>query len=244
MAFRGKLIAASGDAKTVKGEKKGYLTAILYLAPNTIGTRKTLCAHASPACIAACLYSAGRGAFSSVQEARKRKSKRFEQDRAGFMADLARDIDKFQAHATRAGFVPCVRLNGTSDILWERIALPLGWNGNGSPIKFGHYPNIMAMFPGLQFYDYSKCPLRLRRGLPKNYDLTFSQAENNLHATKQALADGFRVATVFHALPKKWLGHKVVDGDATDLRFLDPAPCIVGLKAKGKARIDTTGFVK
>jgi len=231
MAFRGKLIAASGDAKTVKGEGKGYLTAIMHLAPHTIGTKKTLCAHASPACMLACLYTAGRGAFNSVQVARMRKAAWFENDRQGFMVQLAHDIDRFQAYATRRDLVPCVRLNGTSDILWERI-------------RFGRAgQNIMTCFPRLQYYDYTKCPPRLRRGLPANYDLTFSQAENNLHATKQALNDGFRVATVFHALPSRHLGRKVLDGDLTDLRFLDPSPSIIGLKAKGQARHDVSGFV-
>ena len=36
---------------------------------------------------------------------------------------------------------------------------------------------------------------------------------------------------------------KVVNGDESDLRFLDPRNSIVGLKAKGKAKKDTTGFV-
>lgn len=230
MAFQGKLIAASGDAKTVKGEKKGYLTAIMYLAPNVVATKKTLCPHASPACMVACLYSAGRGAFSNVQAARIRKAQWFERDQENFMVQLVHDIDRFQAHATRRDFVPCVRLNGTSDILWERI-------------KAGNRRNVMACFPALQFYDYTKCPPRLRRGLPVNYDLTFSQSENNLHAVKQALNDGFRVATVFHTLPAKHLGRLVIDGDENDLRFLNRAPSIIGLKAKGKARQDRSGFV-
>jgi hypothetical protein len=233
MTWRGKLLAASGDAKTVKGEKQGFLTAIMYLAPHTIATRKTLCPHASPACMAACLYSAGRGAFNNVQAARIRKAQYFEADRNGFMADIYNDIDRFQAYATRKGFVPCVRLNGTSDIMFERIR-----DADGK--------NIMQLFPRLRFYDYTKIPPRLRRGLPSNYDLTFSQAENNAHAVRQALADGFRVATVFpdKAFPATWHGQAVIDGDASDLRFLDPSPCVVGLSAKGKARGDMSGFVQ
>lgn len=239
MSFRGKLIAASGDAKTVKGEKRGYLTAVMYLAPHTIATKRTLCPHASPACMAACLYTAGRGAFLNVQTARIRKAQWFEQDRNGFMAQLIKDIDRFQAYAAKRDLIPCVRLNGTSDILWERIFLP-GY----SRLQLPDMCNIMAMFPGLQFYDYTKCPPRLRRGLPANYDLTFSQSENNLHHVKQALRDGFRVATVFRTLPAKHLGRKVIDGDENDLRFLNRAPSIIGLKAKGKARHDISGFVK
>jgi hypothetical protein len=48
---------------------------------------------------------------------------------------------------------------------------------------------------------------------------------------------------VFKKLPKKYLGRKVIDGDETDLRFLDPKNSIVGLIAKGKARHDQSGFV-
>jgi hypothetical protein len=44
-------------------------------------------------------------------------------------------------------------------------------------------------------------------------------------------------------LPQTYLGKQVVDGDATDLRFLDPRGVIVGLKAKGKGKQDTSGFV-
>lgn len=231
MKWSGKLLNASGDAKTIKGEKQGYLTAIMYLAPNVIATKKTLCPHATPACIAACLYTAGRGRFSNVQAARVRKSKWFEEDQGDFMQVLALDVDRFNRHAHKRGLIPCVRLNGTSDILFERI--PVG----GSP-------NIMRLFPGLQFYDYTKCPPRLRRGCPANYDLTFSQSETNDYAVKQALNDGYRVATVFHERPLTWLGQDVVDGDESDLRFLDPAPCIIGLSAKGAAKQDQSGFVK
>ncbi len=231
--WRGKLLAASGDAKTVKGEKQGYLTAILYLAPNTIATKKTLCPHATVACIAACLYSAGRGAFSNVQNARIRKAREYEADPVAFLESLCVDVARFQAYAVKKGFIPCVRLNGTSDIMWERVR---GADGK----------NIMERFPLLRFYDYTKIPPRLRRGLPANYDLTFSESEQNTVAVRQALNDGFRVATVFRtkARPDAWHGRDVVDGDASDLRFLDPASCIVALSAKGAAKQDTTGFVK
>jgi hypothetical protein len=248
MTWRGKLLAASGDAKTVKGEKKGYLTAIMYLAPHTVATKKTLCPFSSPACRAACLYSAGRGSFNTVQEARIRKAQWFEKDRQGFMVQLAADIDAFQRYAMRKGFVPCVRLNGTSDIIWERVGFTIGHSA---------YPNIMALFPQIQFYDYTKIPARLRLAwetvasnepyLPLNYDLTFSQSEENGVACLDALSCGFRVATVFRekaSFPETWLGAPVVDGDATDLRFLDPAPSVVALAAKGEAKKDQSGFVR
>ena len=128
--------------------------------------------------------------------------------------------------------VPCVRLNGTSDLPWERIAV----NDNGQ--------TILALFPDVQFYDYTKVPNR--RNLPANYHLTFSLAESNLSDATSELANGRSVAVVFRhkALPESYLGHKVVNGDETDLRFLDASAVIVGLYAKGRAKRDTSGFVK
>jgi hypothetical protein len=58
-----------------------------------------------------------------------------------------------------------------------------------------------------------------------------------------ALSNGMNVAAVFHKVPETYLGRTVINGDETDLRFLDPKGVIVGLKAKGKAKKDTTGFV-
>ena len=56
---------------------------------------------------------------------------------------------------------------------------------------------------------------------------------------------GINVAVVFRnaELPDKWLGIKVINGDKHDLRFKDAKGCIVGLKAKGKAKKDKSGFV-
>jgi hypothetical protein len=45
-------------------------------------------------------------------------------------------------------------------------------------------------------------------------------------------------------LPVAYLNREVFNGDDSDLRFLDPKGVVVGLYAKGKAKKDTTGFVK
>jgi hypothetical protein len=55
---------------------------------------------------------------------------------------------------------------------------------------------------------------------------------------------GRNVAVVFAvkkgaSLPKRFGAWRVIDGDDTDLRFLDPSLCIVGLRANGRARKDT-----
>ena len=229
-----KLLSVTADAKTSKGAKLGYLTGILYLAPSTIAGVGNLCPMADVAgCREACLYSAGRGAFSNVQAARIRKTRRFAEDRGAFMADIVRDIERLKVDAARQGLIPLVRLNGTSDIRWESIEVD------------GH-PSIMDRFPTVQFYDYTKIPNR--RDVPKNYDLTFSYSGRPEYqpAVEKAIAHGMRLAVVFShraLIPDEFLGLRVVDGDDTDVRHLDPGGVVVALYAKGAARSDTRGFV-
>jgi len=243
------LLSISADAKTVKGEKQGYLTGILYLAPHTIAGIGNLCPDASEGCKAACLYSAGRGAFNSVQAARIAKTKRFKADRAGFMAELAKDIAALVRKAKRSGLVPVVRLNGTSDLPWENIG-PVNYDRDGGRFQVA---NIMAAFPDVQFYDYTKSARRAIAhafgDMPANYHLTFSRSECNDRDALNVLARGGNVAVVFSTrkgdwLPATWRGHEVINGDESDLRFLDArGGFVVGLYAKGKARRDRSGFV-
>ena len=216
-----------GNTKTIKGEAMGYLTFIMHLAPSTLSGYNT-CPMASEGCAAACLNTAGRGRFTAIQEARIRKTRWFFENRDSFMAQLVKDIRAAIRKAEREGFVPVFRLNGTSDIRWETVAVE------------GHR-NIMAMFPQVQFYDYTKLPNR--RDIPSNYHLTFSRSESNELDALRILANGeMNVAVVFDELPTKWAGVKVIDGTETDLRFLDEQSVVVGLVAKGKAKKDNSGF--
>lgn len=231
------LLTIDTNAKTVKGQEYGFMTGILYMAPANISGHNT-CAMAEVAqCAKACLYSAGRGAFTSVQQARIRKAKLFFSDRQAFMFQLVIDITKLVNKANKAGMVPLVRLNGTSDIQWEKV--PLTVDGK-------EYPNIMAVFPDTQFYDYSK--ISNRTDLPANYDLTFSYSGvlGYQKYVRQAISNGMRIAVVFRRrvdIPKKFLGLPCIDGDNSDIRHIEPKQTIVALYAKGKAKTDTTGFV-
>ncbi|MEI8280790.1 MAG: hypothetical protein WCG75_00150 [Armatimonadota bacterium] len=223
-----KLLSVDTNAKTVKGQKRGFRTGILYLAPSNISGRE-VCPHASEACRAACLYSAGRGAFSSVQKARISKTVAYFHDKNAFLATLMDNVASLIKSSQKAKASPCVRLNGTSDISWERTGL-------------------MERFPGVPFYDYTKNYLRmlayLSGSLPGNYSLTFSRSEINEHQCVDILRRGGNVAVVFRkALPENWNGFRVINGDENDLRFLDPRGVVVGLVAKGKAKADVSGFV-
>jgi hypothetical protein len=231
--MRKSLLNIDQNPKTIKGQKYGFMTGVLYLAPSTLSGRNT-CAMADVAgCAAACLNTAGRGAFSNVQKARIAKTEYYFNDRAGFMDNLAADIRLLAKKAAARGLVPLVRLNGTSDIKWENV-------------PFGQYPNIMAVFPEIQFYDYTK--IVNRDALPGNYDLTFSYSgvPQYQEYVKKAIIKGMRVAVVFRtraAIPDTFLGLNCVDGDDSDIRHIDPAGVIVALYAKGRARRDISGFV-
>lgn len=225
-----KLLSINSDAKTSKGSSKGYLTGIQYLAPLGIAKRGTVCPHASKGCAKACLYSAGRGAFTSVQKARIERTRFWADSPEQHSEQLRSEIASLVSSALRQGMRPAVRLNGTSDIPWENVS------------------SVISQSPKVRFYDYTKNFLRMRAylqgKLPKNYSLTFSRSETNEADCLSVLRGGGNVAVVFrNKLPKTWKGFRVIKGDETDLRFLDPKGVVVGLVAKGKAKKDASGFV-
>jgi hypothetical protein len=238
--FAGSLIRAGNNAKTIKGDKKSqYVTAIMYLAPADLAGGKTVCPFADKAgCKAGCLNTSGHGSFNSVQQARINKTRRFLSDRTQFMLDLFNDIEKFVAKCNKYGRLPAVRLNGTSDIAFEHIPV------NG-------YANIMAAFPQVQFYDYTKIYKRAYNTLPDNYNLTLSYSGANRDYAARVFnahfETGTNLAVVYRTKEQATLHAEytanVVYGDDTDLRFLDPQGSIVALYAKGKARSDKSGFV-
>ena len=228
-------LLTSNNPKTMKGLKKGYMSAILHLSPSDRSGFQ-VCPKATTGCRAACLNTAGHGGIglttigdNSVQRARRRKTYWYFARREEFLDQLELEIRAHVRKAERKGLIPCVRLNGTSDIRWENVSLVQA-------------PNMFEHFPHVQFYDYTKVPGR-DLDIP-NYHLTFSLAESNDSDAQAELERGCNIAVVFDKVPETYLGTPVIDGDESDLRFLDPAGVVVGLKAKGDARRDTSGFVR
>lgn len=234
------LLSVSTDAKTKKGEKLGVLTGILYLAPSDISGYQ-VCPKSTAGCRKACLFTAGRAlAFPQIIAARIRKTKAFMENRDWFMEMLVRNINSLIKRAEKLNMVPAIRLNGTSDIMWEKIPVMI----MGIP-----YDNLMTAFPDVQFYDYTKVIGRKKALALPNYHLTFSLAENNDVDATGAIYTGYSVAVVMSLSksapkPVTWKGFPVIDGDESDVRFNDPVGHIVALSAKGKARKDTSGFVR
>jgi len=228
-------LLSTANPKIQKGTKLGYLSFILHLAPADVSGYNT-CPKATAGCKAACLNTAGRGGMfkkgettNTIQKARIRKARYFFEDRAGFMADLVSDINKAIKFAAKKNLTPVFRLNGTSDLSWEKY-------------DAAHGKNIFELFDYVQFYDYTKVPKRKVDSI-KNYHLTFSQADGNEKDANWAISKNMNVTVVFDKIPAEYKGREVFNADDTDLRFLDPKGVVLGLKAKGRAKKDRSGFV-
>jgi len=230
-------LLSTANPKIQKGTKLGYLSFILHLAPATLSGKET-CPKRTAGCTAACLNTAGRGGMfkrgentNMIQEARIRKTRMFFEDRDAFMKALYHDVRRGIRQAERLGLTPVFRLNGTSDLAWEKYTV-------GTTDM-----NLFELFPTVQFYDYTKV-LGRKVSQYANYHLTFSAADGNDADVQKAVALGMNVAMVFDKLPAEYMGRVVNDADEHDLRFLDPLNTIAGLKAKGRAKKDTSGFVR
>ena len=247
------LLNIDANAKTVKGQKKGYMTAILYLAPWKLSGYQVCPMAEIAGCVGDCLNTAGRGGMAradadtvtidghtvklnAIQKARIARTKMFMEDRVTFMYQLVKEIEKAYVRAHKKGLELVVRLNGTSDIRWEDVIVP------------GTDHNIFEHFDMIQFYDYTKIPNRKVAHID-NYHLTFSVSARPEYSKilEKALAfynTSINFAVVFDKhLPATFLGRTVMNGDESDLRFLDDKNVIVGLKAKGAAKKSTSGFV-
>ena len=231
------LSAGNTNAKTVKNEAETY---ILYLAPaKQNNTGKSVCPFATDGCTEACLYTAGRGAFNNVQQARIKKTDLFFENRNLFLNLLILDLNKINDKARKENKTIFVRLNGTSDLDFDKL------------LKLSFRPSLQD-FSNLKFYDYTKDKVRARVQASSmhpnwidNYKVTYSRSEKSTDAELVSLlSEGVNVAVVFKdKLPEHYLGFPVLDGDLTDLRYNDAKGHVIGLKAKGQARKDTSGFV-
>ncbi len=218
------------NAKTTKGQGKGYLTAVLYFSPErSAGLQKNMCPFSSPGCRASCLHYAGRAAvYAPIHDARARKTAEYLADPARYIAGLEMEVWRLEKRAAEHGFRLAVRTGGTHED--DRIA-----------------PALAPLFPKVKFYNYKKRPRAWEQEL-KNYRITMSRSETNEKHCLEALDNGINVAALIDIpkaapIPARYWGFRTIDGDAHDLRFLDARPRVVILRAKGLARLDNTGFV-
>jgi hypothetical protein len=239
---RNLLTEESANLKLSKSGLMGtFYTVGLTLSPANLAGMGNLCPNASPACLAGCLNTAGKGLMlnaagvATVQMARIAKTRfalsRDMDVRADFISALVEQLERAETKARKNGKRLAVRLNVLSDLAWEKLA-----------------PWLFERFSTVQFYDYTKNRNRIG-STPANYDLTFSRSETNETEALNVLASGGRVAVVFShkaGLPTTWFGYPVVDADEHDMRFLDGNGVVSGLKAKGQLKRighDAKGFV-
>lgn len=240
-----KLLNVDTNAKTVKGQKVGYMTGIMYLAPYDVAGISVCPMSELAGCQKTCLFVQGRARASSptnlltsvngkqykdntIIRARIRRTEWFHSDREGFLNQLEKEVHALIRKAKRKNLIPTVRLNGTSDIRWENV-------------RFKNGDTLFDRFPDLQWYDYTK--IGNRRNVPDNYHLSWSYSGANQKYIDTMPKDLNTVVVFNGKMPDTFLGRKVVDGDKNDLRFLDGEGVVVGLKAKGSARYDQSGFV-
>jgi hypothetical protein len=230
--IKNKPLLSTNNVKTMKGEKLGYITYILYMSPFTANSKNiNVCSHATKGCSDSCLVGSGFGGmYTNVMQGRVNKTEYFLRDRIGFMEQIKEEIGKkIIKHKGKEKIT--VRLNGTSDLPYEKYRVFEG-------------KNIFEVYPDVQFYDYTKNHFRFDKELPKNYHLTFSRSESNDNKCIELLSRGCNVAMVFDKIPKTYKGVEVINGDKDDLRFLDKKGVIVGLKYKkmtGKGANNTLG---
>lgn len=208
-------LLTDSNQKTEKGQSRGYYTVILHLMP-WVYSGYQVCPKAN-GCELKCLAFSGMLAYPTAQKAMLRRTTLFFEHRDVFMSMLVSDIWWAQEKARRLGMTLAVRLNGTSDIAWEKI-------------RVGEYRNLMARFPAVQFYDYTKI---FGRSTPDNYHLTFSYDGTNFRPSIQWLEAGGNVAVIEDQYDEQdWNGFRHVDGDEHDLRFLGRKNSVVLLSRK------------
>lgn len=235
--FSNALGAPDSNAKLEKGKKVNVLSAPHNLAPaNESGWN--MCAQASAGCIAACLHTAGNPVYLENKiAARLQRTRAFMTMRKAYIALMAFELEALEIKARKLNMLPAWRPNTTSDYPFHTVALTV----NGKPVK-----SLIHAFPNIQAYDYTKITKKALQHscglLPSNYHVTFSKSESNWADCLKVLQAGGNVAAVFDKLPESYMGFKVINGDLTDARFLDESNVIVGLKAKGKAKQDESGF--
>jgi len=258
---KSKNLLSTNNAKTTKGEKLGYTTYIMYLSPFTQNSKGiNLCSHASKGCAKACLFSSGAARFDKVQQGKRDKTEYFLHERKAFLEQLDSEIGRAvrmhekidgQKQYKKNGIDVlryknfAIRLNGTSDIAFEKFKIRDG-------------KNIFELYPNVTFYDYTKNHIRFEKKQPSNYNLTFSMSEDNKTKSLELLNKGYNVAMVFgvknvEQLPTTYKGFTVINGDESDLRFLDEKNVIVGLKYKlltgkgtkgvNKKNVETNDFI-
>ena len=197
----------------------------LALAQSDASHVVNVCSFATDGCRRACIAEFGKGGIPSVKFARTVKTIALHRMPELFIKRLASEI---KAKVALEGEIFC-RLNDYSDLRWELIA-----------------PSLFDI-DGVTYWDYTKHP---RRDVSKldNYTVVFSAHEKFQDSKIPSLSSRYDgVAVVFSDYPTfshyqetpVKLGIHDNLADMTKDGFT-----VIALKAKGKARTDSSVFVR
>jgi hypothetical protein len=236
------LLSVMGDEKTKKSihdTRSGdmYITGILYLSPAEEGGGVNVCRGSTGSCRIGCLNRSGNPAFMKGKlAARYRKTQEMHLSPDDFFLKIQSDILRLKMFAKKYNIKLAIRLNGTSDVDFE-----------------SKLDAFIRQHNDVKFYDYTKVIPKYKKWKSGNglIHQTFSRSELTDKQAEEILKDGGNVAYVFYQkskmLPAYYKGYKVINGDESDLRFLDdlhreldeagkPKGIIIGLTAKGDVK--------
>ena len=206
----------------------------LYLAPATMVKGLNTC-RGEGECASGCIAFTGNLSTVNSQNKQYLFTVALYHHTELMLNEIVRSILEHAGRHVYLGEDIAIRLNSTSDLPFYQVI------------------DMQALCNDIEnlshFYDYTKSTERmsefLRGGMPKNYHLTLSRSEeSNELELVSVLRSGGNVAIVFRGqLPETWNGFEVINGDESDLRFMDKQGVVVGLVEKGLAKKDQTGFV-
>jgi hypothetical protein len=221
------------NLKTEKAAPIPCRVRALALAPANFAGGPTICSFSNKFCREGCIEGTGHYRFDYAKATRTARTLALLGEPLAFARMLVGALLAESHRAIKVGLPVFHRLNTLSDIPWEEFI----------PGLF----DLFARWP-VSFYDYSKVPGRIT---PANYHLTFSRSGTNDRHVKAEIARGSNIAVVFDVkarrarglsdLPATWEGIEVINGDKHDVRALDPAGVIVGLKYKNSAGASISG---
>jgi hypothetical protein len=222
----GKIVTLpNGNSKLAKS--KGYFNAGISLAQASLSGHN-MCHGSTPQCRGACLGQTGRAEFFPlITQSRIARTKLYAENRDVFWSILETELHSVDRKAKKLGIPVAFRPNILSDQSWHVTV-----------------PQMFETFKHWTFYSYTKIKSKVSAAitgkLPENYHITYSWSErSNIAQVKKYLDHGVNVAVPFYdkqtlkpTIPQEWQGMPVINGDKSDLRFLDPKGVIVGLKTK------------
>jgi hypothetical protein len=225
----------SSNSKLAKSAKEfgaNWFSAIHYGAPfNASGYHA--CSHASKACAAFCLFSAGQGFRASVKVSRIARTALYFTAPRLFGAQLLDEAQRFQWKARRNGQRLAIRLNGTTDLMGPVLSA------------------LIDTLDYVTFYDYTAVPSRVEFASTRpNYHITLSrkETESNRQWIVGAPAHLNCAVVVTRDCKAQLLSARpdcCVDGDKHDLRLptIDGVGKLILLTPKGTMRGKATAMV-